>query len=180
MHTATFSQANLSQNDLKPPLPSIPQSYPIISHKYLSYCTSYTVHGGGACGFVCRVCARCVIKDSHRGLQGWATLEKQRILGCHLLIFTQFKARVWGPLSLTAFGQHSDKWKSAVARVPRVGQVQVENPPTTPSSISPSLSADVPRAHTSVALSNASLPQNKNDNKFPVEHNRRDDWGAEI
>ncbi len=135
-HTATFSQANLSKT---PIVGHPPQVSPITSHRYLSYRASYTVHGGGAGGFVCdglSLCAWCVIKASHRGLQGWATPEKQRILGCHSLIFTQFRAGVWGPHSLTAFGQHSDKWKSAVARVPRVGQVQVENPPTTPSSIS--------------------------------------------
>lgn len=83
----------------------------------------------------------------------------------------------------TAFGQMKiRRCASAPSRASSSGK----SPPPLrlpyPSSISPSLSADVPHTHThtSVALSNASLPQNKNDNKFPVEHNRRDDWGAEI
>ncbi len=101
-HTATFSQANLS----KTPIAARPPQ--VTSHRYLSYRASYTCTWWW-CGRFCLrwLVAMCVVcnKSQPPGAAGLSDSREAENSGLSLAYFHPVQSCVWGPLSLTAFGQ---------------------------------------------------------------------------
>lgn len=135
---------------------------------------------------VMRVCLQsvCVVCNKSKPLRA-AGLSDSENSGLSLAYFQLVQSlRLGSAFSdsvRTAFGQMKiRRCASAPSRASSSGKSPHHSVFHIPLPLVPRFLWTSPRTHTSVARSNASLPQNKNDNKFPVEHNRRDDWGAEI